>query len=221
MQIDRFTVKMATLEAYNIGLFEKYGEDPAQHMVNDPKLWTQTQLHRQGGKQKDPMYGIGSSDLNYVVTGTYSSVSSSNSVAAADYAKSQADYAKSQEKVNELEQQLVNMQQSMDESQNAITLEMEQMKKTREELATFMREFRPPAYVRKQWCDKLQPVDVGFAPNPNHCFRCVYPVSIPNNWYQSKVEGGRILYYALWLRLSLICHIRNMVDRFVYNRFIF
>ncbi|KAL4559342.1 hypothetical protein LXL04_031480 [Taraxacum kok-saghyz] len=95
-------------EAYNRGLFEKYGEDPAQHM-----------------------------------TGTYSSVSSSSSVAAADYAKSQVDYAKSQEKVNELEQQLVNMQQSMDESQNALTLEMAQMKKMREDFAAFMREFRP------------------------------------------------------------------------------
>ncbi|KAL4583616.1 hypothetical protein LXL04_008194 [Taraxacum kok-saghyz] len=123
-------------EAYNRGLFEKYGEDPAQHMVNDPELWTQTQLLRQGGKQKGLMYGIGSSDIEYVVTGTYSSVSSSSSVAA-------ADYAKSQEKVNELEQQLVNMQQSMDESQNALTLEMAQMKKMREDLAAFMREFRP------------------------------------------------------------------------------
>ncbi|KAL4577703.1 hypothetical protein LXL04_013814 [Taraxacum kok-saghyz] len=53
------------------------------------------------------------------------------------------------------------------------------------------------------------------------CFRCVYPVSIPNNWYQSQVEGGRILYYALWLRLSLICHIRNKVDCFVYDRIIY
>ncbi|KAL4563382.1 hypothetical protein LXL04_027423 [Taraxacum kok-saghyz] len=65
------------------------------------------------------------------------------------------------------------------------------------------------------------PVDVGFVPNPNYCFRCVYPVSIPNNWYQSLVEGGRILYYALWLRLSLICHIRNKVDHFVYDRIIY
>ncbi|KAL4585021.1 hypothetical protein LXL04_009634 [Taraxacum kok-saghyz] len=63
----------------------------------------------------------------------------------------------------------------------------------------------------------LQPVDVGFVPNPNHCFRCVYRVSIPNNWYQSQVEGGRILYYDLWLRLSLICHIRNKVDCFVWE----
>ncbi|KAL4590372.1 hypothetical protein LXL04_003301 [Taraxacum kok-saghyz] len=131
-------------EAYNRGLFEKYGEDPAQHMVNDPELWTQTQLRRQGGKQKGPMFGIGSSDLNYLVTGTYSSQSSSSSVAAADYAKSQADYAKSQEKVIEFEQQLVNMQQSMDESQNAMNSEMEQMKKMREDMAAFMREFRPP-----------------------------------------------------------------------------
>ncbi|KAL4576641.1 hypothetical protein LXL04_012738 [Taraxacum kok-saghyz] len=52
---------------------------------------------------------------------------------------------------------------------------------------------------------KLQPVDVGFTPNPNH----------------SQVEGGRILYYALWLRLSLICHIRNKVDCFVYDRIIY
>ncbi|KAL4580035.1 hypothetical protein LXL04_016209 [Taraxacum kok-saghyz] len=134
-------------EAYNRGFFENYGEDPAQHMVNDPELWTQTQLRRQGGKQKGPMFGIGSSDLNYLVTGTYSSESSSSSVAATDYAKSQADYAKSQEKVIKLEQQLVNMQQSMDESQNAMTSEMEQMKKMREDMAAFMREFRSPVQL--------------------------------------------------------------------------
>ncbi|KAL4574673.1 hypothetical protein LXL04_021509 [Taraxacum kok-saghyz] len=52
------------------------------------------------------------------------------------------------------------------------------------------------------------PVDVGFTPNPNHSL-------------VSEVEGGRILYYALWLRLSLICHIRNKVDRFVYDRIIY
>ncbi|CAH1436436.1 unnamed protein product [Lactuca virosa] len=40
------------IESYNKALSQKYGEDPTQHNVNDPELWTQTQLIRKGGKQK-------------------------------------------------------------------------------------------------------------------------------------------------------------------------
>nr|KAJ0227309.1 hypothetical protein LSAT_V11C100046090 [Lactuca sativa] len=40
------------IESYNKALFKKYGDDPTQHNVIDPELWTQTQMLRKCGKQK-------------------------------------------------------------------------------------------------------------------------------------------------------------------------
>ncbi|CAH1435892.1 unnamed protein product [Lactuca virosa] len=76
------------VESYNKALSEKYGDDPTQHNVNDPELWTQTQLLRKGGKQKGPIYGARYSDLHFLMTGSYSYESTS---ASADFAKSQQD----------------------------------------------------------------------------------------------------------------------------------
>ncbi|CAI9289731.1 unnamed protein product [Lactuca saligna] len=75
-------------ESYNKALSKKYGDDSTQHNVNDPELWTQTQLLRKGGKQKGPIYGAGYSDLHFLMTGTYSYESTS---ASADFEKSQQE----------------------------------------------------------------------------------------------------------------------------------
>ena len=75
-------------ESYNTTLSQKYGDDPTQHNVNDPELWTQTQLLRNGGKQKGPIYGAEYSDIHFLMTGAYSYESTS---ASADFAKSQQE----------------------------------------------------------------------------------------------------------------------------------
>ncbi|CAI9279893.1 unnamed protein product [Lactuca saligna] len=76
------------IESYNTALSQKYGDDTTQHNVNDPELWTQTQLLRKGGKRKGPIYGAGYSDLHFLMTGAYSYESTSTS---ADFAKSQQE----------------------------------------------------------------------------------------------------------------------------------
>ncbi|CAI9259096.1 unnamed protein product [Lactuca saligna] len=76
------------IESYNTTLSQKYGDDPTQHYVNDPELWTQTKLLRKGGKQKGPIYGAGYSDLHFLMTGAYSYESTS---ASSDFAKSQQE----------------------------------------------------------------------------------------------------------------------------------
>nr|KAJ0210847.1 hypothetical protein LSAT_V11C400163090 [Lactuca sativa] len=110
------------LESYNKALSQKYGDDPTQHNVNDPELWTQTQLLRKGGKQK----------------GAYSYESTSAS----------ANFAKSQQEVNELRQQVSNMQQAMDEKQSEMNMQMQQMRNDMElqmqrQLAAFMKQINP------------------------------------------------------------------------------
>ncbi|KAL4583836.1 hypothetical protein LXL04_008421 [Taraxacum kok-saghyz] len=67
-----------TAEHAHKALEEKYGDDPTQQS-DDPELWETTQLQMQGGKGKGRIYGIGSSDLHFAVTGTYSFVSTSSS----------------------------------------------------------------------------------------------------------------------------------------------
>nr|KAJ0213661.1 hypothetical protein LSAT_V11C400167140 [Lactuca sativa] len=74
------------IESYNTALSQKYGDDPTQHNVNDPELWTQTQLLRKDGKQKGPIYRAGYSNLHFLMTGAYSYESTSASV---EFAKSQ------------------------------------------------------------------------------------------------------------------------------------
>ncbi|CAI9279839.1 unnamed protein product [Lactuca saligna] len=103
------------IESYNTSLSKKYGDDPTQHNVNDPELWTQTQLLRKGRKQKGSIYGAGYSDLHFLMTGAYSYESTSAS----------ADFAKSQQEVNELRQKISNMEQAMEEKQSEMNLQMQ------------------------------------------------------------------------------------------------
>nr|KAJ0227253.1 hypothetical protein LSAT_V11C100046110 [Lactuca sativa] len=126
------------IESYNTALSQKYGDDTTQHNVNDPKLWTQTQLLRKGGKQKGPIYGAGYSDLHFLMTGAYSYESTSAS----------ADFAKSQQEVNELRQKMSNMEQAMEEKQSEMNLQMQQMQNEMElqvqrQLAAFMKQINP------------------------------------------------------------------------------
>lgn len=53
-----------------------------------------------GGKKKGLVYGIGSSDIHHVVTGTYSTGSSSSS----DYAQSQQEVQMFREKLQTMEE---------------------------------------------------------------------------------------------------------------------
>jgi len=69
---------------YEGDMIEKYGEDIAKHPRDDPELWA----YKQGGSGKRT-FGIGSSDLEFVMTGIPSSGSFSS------YAK----YKQSQEEV--------------------------------------------------------------------------------------------------------------------------
>ncbi|CAI9269029.1 unnamed protein product [Lactuca saligna] len=91
-------VNETSRESYNTALSQKYGDDPTQHNVNDPELWTQTQLLRNGGKQKGPIYGAGYSDLHFLMMGAYSY----------ELTSAFADFAKSQQEVNELRQKMSN-----------------------------------------------------------------------------------------------------------------
>ncbi|CAH1428437.1 unnamed protein product [Lactuca virosa] len=88
-------------EAYRRGLVEKYGDDPTQQRTNDPELWAATQMQRQGGKGKGRIYGIGSSDLHFAVSGTYSFGSTSSSA------------EQSQQEVLRLREKMENMQIEM------------------------------------------------------------------------------------------------------------
>nr|KAJ0227127.1 hypothetical protein LSAT_V11C100046680 [Lactuca sativa] len=126
------------LESYNKALSQKYGDDLTQQNVNDPELWTQTQLPKKGGKQKGPIYGTVYSDLHFLMTGGYSYESTSAS----------ADFAMSQQEVNELRQQVSNMQHAMDEKQSEMNLQMQQMQNEMElqverQFVAFMKQINP------------------------------------------------------------------------------
>ncbi|KAD4584569.1 hypothetical protein E3N88_22170 [Mikania micrantha] len=77
-------------EEYATAMLEKYGEDVTQHPVGDIELWERTQ----GGSK----FGIGSSDSNFIITGTRSSSSGST--------PSYVEYQCSQEKVRDLQSQV-------------------------------------------------------------------------------------------------------------------
>ncbi|CAH1435739.1 unnamed protein product [Lactuca virosa] len=55
-------------EAYLQGLVNKYGEDPANHK-DDVDVWEERQLRRKG-KKKGAAYGIGASDIRFLVPET-------------------------------------------------------------------------------------------------------------------------------------------------------
>ncbi|CAI9289725.1 unnamed protein product [Lactuca saligna] len=60
-------------EAYLQELVKKYGEDPSNHK-DVAGVWEETQLRRKG-KKKGDIYGIGASDIHFVVSRTPSSQS--------------------------------------------------------------------------------------------------------------------------------------------------
>ncbi|KAL4568477.1 hypothetical protein LXL04_024090 [Taraxacum kok-saghyz] len=94
--------------AYKKALEEKYGDDPTQQS-DDPELWETTQLQMQGGKGKGRIYGIGSSDLHFAVTGTYSFGSTSSSAKG-----SQAEVLRLRQQVEDLKNSQTQMQEKFD-----------------------------------------------------------------------------------------------------------
>ncbi|KAL4568970.1 hypothetical protein LXL04_024594 [Taraxacum kok-saghyz] len=90
-------------ESFKRHLLEKYGEDPTHHIINDPDLWCESQLQRQGGKTNGRIYGIGTSDLDYLVTGIYSSGASVDT--------------RAQQEVKTLRQDLEDLQKELGEKQ--------------------------------------------------------------------------------------------------------
>ncbi|CAI9260923.1 unnamed protein product [Lactuca saligna] len=61
------------LEGYLQGLVNKFGEDPSNRK-DDVDVWEESQLRRKG-KKKGAIYGIGASDMHFLVLGTPSSQS--------------------------------------------------------------------------------------------------------------------------------------------------
>ena len=59
-------------------MIERHGEDLTQHPVGDVDVWLDSQRGR-GGRRGRHIYGIGCSDLHFVVTGTSSSGNASTS----------------------------------------------------------------------------------------------------------------------------------------------
>ncbi|KAL4582426.1 hypothetical protein LXL04_006975 [Taraxacum kok-saghyz] len=90
-------------DSFERHLLEKYGEDPTQHIINDPDLWRESQLQRQGEKTNGRIYGIGTSDLDYLVTGIYSSGASVDT--------------RAQQEVKTLRQDLEDLQKELGEKQ--------------------------------------------------------------------------------------------------------
>ncbi|KAL4581922.1 hypothetical protein LXL04_006456 [Taraxacum kok-saghyz] len=94
--------------AYKKALEEKYGDDPTQQ-TDDPELWETTQLQMQGGKGKGRIYGIGSADLHFAVSGTYSFWSTSSSAKG-----SQAEVLRLRQQVEDLKNSQTQMQENFD-----------------------------------------------------------------------------------------------------------
>ncbi|KAL8209063.1 hypothetical protein R6Q57_008475 [Mikania cordata] len=87
-------------------MIERYGEDVTQHPMGDVELWERTQ----GGSK----FGIGSSDSDFVVTGTRSS-SSGSTLFYAEYQRSQEKVQDLQSQVEELHNRVEDVQQKMRE----------------------------------------------------------------------------------------------------------
>ncbi|CAH1419883.1 unnamed protein product [Lactuca virosa] len=105
-------------------MVEKYGEDLTQHPEGEVDLWVQAQ---EGRRKCRRIYGVGGSDLHFVVTGTSSNgnkPTSSNSL-------------QSQQRVRELEQAHAEFAR-----QNGEMAERQaQMEKQMTEMVEFMRRY--------------------------------------------------------------------------------
>ncbi|KAM0037227.1 hypothetical protein Hdeb2414_s0014g00435731 [Helianthus debilis subsp. tardiflorus] len=94
----------------------KYSEFP-----DDPEV--RARVVGQGRTRR--VYGIGSSYLEYLVTGTSSSVGS---------APSQAEYQRSQEEVQVMRTQMVDLAARLEEERNLLATRLDEERKSREEL---------------------------------------------------------------------------------------
>ncbi|KAL8230133.1 hypothetical protein R6Q59_000538 [Mikania micrantha] len=115
-------------EEYAIAMINRYGEDVTQHPVGDAELWERTQ----GGSK----FGIGSSDSNFIITGTSSSSGSTPSY---------AEYQRSQEKVRDLQSQVEDLHNRVEDVQQ----------KMREEVQHHMRE-EIQHQVREEMKEEMQ-----------------------------------------------------------------
>ncbi|KAL8227704.1 hypothetical protein R6Q57_015288 [Mikania cordata] len=109
-------------EEYTTSMLERYGEDVTQHPVGDVELWESTQ----GGSK----FGIGSSDSNFIITGTPSLSSGS--------APSYVEYQRSQEKVRELQSQVEELHNRVEDVQQKMKEEVQHH--MREEIQQQVRE---------------------------------------------------------------------------------
>ncbi|KAJ0538253.1 hypothetical protein HanHA300_Chr08g0272901 [Helianthus annuus] len=114
---------------------EVYGPNYSE-FPDHPEVWAR--VVRQGRTHR--VYRIGSSDLEYLVTGTSSSVGS---------APSQAEYQQSQEEVQVMRTQMVDLEARLEEERNLLTTRLDEERKAREELQQqlqeFMNNWRPPS----------------------------------------------------------------------------
>ncbi|KAI3764758.1 hypothetical protein L2E82_14774 [Cichorium intybus] len=83
-------------EAYSQALLEKYGDD-LHDQIDDAELWAKTQKEIRGASKNNYIYGVGSSDLGFVVTGKLSAAAGCSS-----------SFCGSQHEVKELRTQLEN-----------------------------------------------------------------------------------------------------------------
>ncbi|KAJ0803200.1 putative 1,4-beta-D-xylan synthase [Helianthus annuus] len=123
-----------------------YGPNFSEY-PDDPAVWARVI----GEGRTRRVYGIGSSDLNYLVTGTSSSAGS---------APSQAEYQRSQEEAQVMRTRMVDFEARVEEERNLIVSRLEEEmnllairlddeRKAREELQKqlqeFMKNWRPPS----------------------------------------------------------------------------
>ncbi|KAD7117747.1 hypothetical protein E3N88_05015 [Mikania micrantha] len=115
-----------TYEAYSMYMEEKYGEDETQHPVGDLNLWERSQ----GEKRR--LFGIGSSDRNFILTGTPSSSVGST--------PSQAAFEQSKQEVRELRSHIVELQSQFDTQKEQMREAMrEEIREEREKMKEDMR----------------------------------------------------------------------------------
>ncbi|CAI9284878.1 unnamed protein product [Lactuca saligna] len=93
------------LEVYLHEMVKKYGEDSSNHK-DDAEVWEETQLRRKG-KKKGDIYGIGASDIHFVISGTSSSQSTQS-----DSTQQEVDRLRAQ--LSTMEQQQQQMKEQME-----------------------------------------------------------------------------------------------------------
>ncbi|CAI9281133.1 unnamed protein product [Lactuca saligna] len=95
------------LEGYLQGLVNKFGENPSNRK-DDIDVWEESQLRRKG-KKKGDIYGIGASDIHFLVLGTPSSQSTQS-----DSTQQEVDRLRAQVSVMEQQQQQQQMKEQME-----------------------------------------------------------------------------------------------------------